>query len=134
MERETHTKMVSVLGEVSFERQRQHGLWGAQDLDPIEWLSILSEEFGEVGREVVESHFKKRDVDPNYREELVQVAAVAVSAIESYDRSREGRGVAWGVRLSGRTHYDLTETTANALVKETRAMGHYAVAFRAPTI
>jgi NTP pyrophosphatase (non-canonical NTP hydrolase) len=75
-----------VLLEVSEERSRQEELWGEQNHDPARWLAILGEEFGEVAKEIADGRavgFLARA----YRAELVQVAAVAVAAIESLDRN-----------------------------------------------
>ena len=69
-----------ILENVFDERKRQHSKWGQQDHDEDRWMVILMEEVGEVARAVFE------DDPANYREELVQVAAVAVAAIESFDR------------------------------------------------
>ncbi len=93
-----------ILCEVLRERYRQDSKWGQQDHTFAVWLMILSEEFGEVAKEANEYHFAKvktvQDIvnktlrGRNYREELIQVAAVAVAMVESYDRNegtvREG--------------------------------------------
>lgn len=71
-----------VLWEVATERKRQDERWGQQDHSGEKWFRILGEEVGEVAKAINE-----HDVD-NYREELIQVAAVAVSAVESLDRNR----------------------------------------------
>lgn len=83
--------MIYVLEEVREERVRQDAKWGQQDHHPTEWLSILGEEFGEVCKAVCEAHFKYENGETweNYREELIQVAAVAVSMVQSYDRSKK---------------------------------------------
>ena len=73
-------KMQKVLDEVRLERVQQQTKWGQQDHSAPMWYGILGEEVGEVAR-----GFLERDMD-NYREELVQVAAVAVAAVEAYDR------------------------------------------------
>ena len=67
------------------ERLRQFSKWGQQDHDEDRWMVILMEEVGECCKAIQEE-------DPaNYREELVQVAAVAVAAIEAFDRKfRDG--------------------------------------------
>jgi NTP pyrophosphatase (non-canonical NTP hydrolase) len=67
-----------VLDDVFKERQRQNKKWGEQSHDPGTWLAILSEEIGEVSRGILG--------EPGLREELVQVAAVAVAWIENLDR------------------------------------------------
>lgn len=70
-----------VLGEIIDERHRQDRKWGQQNHHMYKWLSILGEEVGEVNKAVLEN----TDVN-NVRSELVQVAAVAMAAIESFDR------------------------------------------------
>lgn len=70
-----------VVSEVKIERARQNKKWGQQDLQPAAWLAVLGEEYGEVCRAVCEGDTK------GYREELVQVAAVAVQMIECLDRN-----------------------------------------------
>jgi hypothetical protein len=73
-----------VLDEIETERERQINKWGAQDHYPQMWYAILGEEFGEVGKEIAESHVKEFDVAA-YRKELIQVAAVAAAAIQCID-------------------------------------------------
>ncbi len=70
--------MEEILQEIRDERARQDAKWGSQrHLPPYTWMTILMEEVGEVAQAAL-----KRD--PNYATELVQVAAVAVAALESY--------------------------------------------------
>jgi hypothetical protein len=87
-------KMNYIFKEIKKERYRQNELWGEQNHSSIEWLGILGEEYGEVCKAATDMHFKKiyKDVDcpdelQEYREELVQVAAVAVQMIECLDRN-----------------------------------------------
>lgn len=98
--------MENILNEIKAERQKQNEKWGQQDHSPIEWIAILSEEVGEASREAVDFHFENglenlkkqhqiisineilKDRLSKYREELIQVAAVAVQMIESLDRNR----------------------------------------------
>jgi NTP pyrophosphatase (non-canonical NTP hydrolase) len=69
-----------VLQEVYVERTKQDNQWGEQNHHPIKWLAILGEEVGEANHAVLE-HDRH-----NYREELIQVAAVAAAMVESFDR------------------------------------------------
>jgi len=81
---------MGVLTEVLNERRAQEHKWGQQDHSPAEWLMILGEEVGEANKAALEKHFGydgKKDY-PEYRAELIQVAAVAVSMIESHDRNQ----------------------------------------------
>ena len=66
--------------DVLTERHRQDKKWGVQVHDPVSWLVILGEEFGEVAKAICEKDERE------YRKELVQVAAVAVAAVEEFDR------------------------------------------------
>lgn len=83
MNEEQISKMARVLGEVYAERNDQHVKWGEQNHDPAYWVSILGEEFGEVCRAV-----QSGDME-NYREELIQLAAVAAQMVECIDRTAE---------------------------------------------
>lgn len=87
--------MLGVYADVLNERMRQNQLWGKQDHDPFIWLTILGEEYGESCKAALqachalsskETQGTYRDKLSHLREELVQVAAVAVAAVESIDR------------------------------------------------
>lgn len=71
-----------VLQEVAKERERQNTKWGVQRHNPLTWLAILGEEVGEVNKAVLENIFSRKGLE-EYRQELIQVAAVAVAAVES---------------------------------------------------
>lgn len=94
-----------ILNEVLQERIRQDTKWGIQNHSIIEWQPILMEEVGEAAKEAVDFYFEnpfinavgemqpvlKNDVVQsirleNYRKELIQVAAVAISMVECQDR------------------------------------------------
>lgn len=99
--------MNKILGQIRAERERQNEKWGVQNHKPVEWVTILTEEVGEVAKEACDHHFKNpflniitgevRDIEENdiiqkirlkdYRKELIQVAAVAIQAIECLDRN-----------------------------------------------
>lgn len=76
---------VTAIKEVLAERSRQVELWGQQDHEPALWLAILTEEVGEVAKEVAERFHTQPH--SNYRTELIHVAAVALAAVESFDRN-----------------------------------------------
>lgn len=76
------TKSDVVLEMVANERQAQLEKWGKQDHDPFAWMTILGEEYGETCQEALRMHFGAKD-DSDYIEELIQVAAVAVAAVEN---------------------------------------------------
>ena len=72
-----------VLEDVAFERMRQDERWGEQNHEDFVWGAILGEEVGEVSRAMLEDRF---GAGSNLRDELVQVAAVAIAWIECIDR------------------------------------------------
>lgn len=78
---------VEVLNEVASERARQDARWGEQNHEDLVWGAILGEEVGEVSQAMLEDRFGRGG---NLREELLQVAAVAVAWVECIDR-RAGR-------------------------------------------
>lgn len=71
--------------DVMRELQRQHEKWGLQNHGVVQWMLILSEEFGEAAKEANEAYFRNKPTE-DYRKELVQVAAVAINAIATLDR------------------------------------------------
>lgn len=81
--------------EIRRERARQDAKFSEQNHDPMIYLAILTEEVGEAAKAALHA---KNDFRPGsgwnmamlqaYREELVQVAAVAVSMIECLDRNK----------------------------------------------
>ena len=69
--------MSDIMQRIIDERRRQNAKWGVQRHLPVVWSAILAEECGEVAKASLEN-------DPSaYVTELVQVAAVAVAALES---------------------------------------------------
>lgn len=67
-----------ILRAILVERRRQDTLYGERnDHPPERWLVILMEEVGEVSNAVLE-----KDLEAYYNE-FVQVAAVAIAALES---------------------------------------------------
>lgn len=80
-----------VLAELKTERERQQVKWGEQNLDPAIWLMIIGEEVGEANNAALEHLLGNKPDLSDYRAELVQVAAVVVHAIESFDRQQRNR-------------------------------------------
>ena len=78
-----------VLEKVKDERKRQDRKWGQSNHSPLQWIAILAEEQGEVARAIIDGRTPDYE---NYEEELIQVAAVCVAAVESLHRT-EGREV-----------------------------------------
>ena len=85
---------VNVFRDVAEERRSQDAKWGAdRSLHPSLWLTILVEEVGEVAEVILDdmngvaiASDDDLTVEDRLREELVQVAAVAVAQIEQLDR------------------------------------------------
>ena len=74
------------VADVLAERERQDAKWGEQN-HPIEtWMLILMEEVGEMSKAALENR-----PEDEVRSELVQVAAVALSMLESFDRQAAKR-------------------------------------------
>ena len=91
----------TVLDDIVKERRSQNQKWGEQNRTPVEWIAILSEEVGEASREAVDLHFSNIPKDSelrgselrnkrisDLRNELIQVAAVAIQAVENIDRDQ----------------------------------------------
>lgn len=64
------------------ERHRQEEKWGVQRHSWPEWITILTEEVGEAAQEACNEHFHDHGDLSRMKEELVQVAAVAVAMVE----------------------------------------------------
>lgn len=80
---------------IELERGRQISMWGDQQHTHEHWLSILTEEVGEVARALNDD----KDKD-EIRKELVQVAAVAVAWLEDgYRKTGEGKTTCVGVAI-----------------------------------
>lgn len=80
--------MEDIFEDIRNEKKRQDIKWGQQDHNPFVWLAILGEEVGEVNKAALENFWDDEDME-DYRKELVQVATVAIAAIESYDRTND---------------------------------------------
>jgi NTP pyrophosphatase (non-canonical NTP hydrolase) len=70
--------------DVLEERGRQTETWGVQSLSWPEWILILTEEVGGAAQAASVVHWNGAKLD-HLREELVQVAAVAVQIVEAID-------------------------------------------------
>lgn len=84
----------AIYKEIAAERKKQDEKWGQQDHHPFMWLAILGEEVGEANKAALETHFAGYDTKGDYseyREELIQIAAVAVAMVECHDRNRKAK-------------------------------------------
>lgn len=72
--------MENIFKEIKGERESQDKKWGKQLHHPIMWCAILGEEVGEVNKAALEDNWDE------YKNELIQVAAVAVAMVECLER------------------------------------------------
>lgn len=80
------TAMLVARRLINEERERQDSRWGEQDHDPITWMSILTEEVGEAAHAANENKWNEQSLD-DFKNEMVQVAAVAQAIIECLERA-----------------------------------------------
>ena len=73
---------------INKERYSQNAKWGIQRHHYFKWNTILGEEVGEVNQASLDIE-NGIDTEEHLIEELIQVAAVAVSYIESIWANRE---------------------------------------------
>jgi NTP pyrophosphatase (non-canonical NTP hydrolase) len=71
--------------DVDAERDRQEARFGAQRHAWPVWAAILGEECGEVAEACLHAHWGGSGDLAHLREELVQVAAVAIQMVEKID-------------------------------------------------
>ena len=93
--------MMAVFEQIVLERLRQEDLFrqgkfnytcASPVADPSRKLAILTEEVGEVAKEVLHldsKHHNQKQVRANLRAELIQVAAVAVGWLQSLEPDKE---------------------------------------------
>jgi len=80
-------KQRELILEICQERDRQDEKWGEQNHHPDIWMNILMEEVGEASNACLGARFANRTYYP-YREEMIQIAAVALAALESFERNK----------------------------------------------
>ena len=78
--------------EIINERTLQDKKWGKQNHSSFVWLAILGEEVGEANKAILQSNY--------YRNEMIQVASVALAAIESLDSLHEEGEVGQNLKKS----------------------------------
>ncbi|CAB5533221.1 MazG-like family protein [Providencia hangzhouensis] len=78
----------NAIKDVIAEMNSQDIKWGAdRDLSPFIWASILGEEVGEFNQAILHDYYGGKFAGTS-RDELVQIAAVALQIIEYYDRQK----------------------------------------------
>lgn len=75
------------LRSVLAERVHQDRKWGEQNHDPFAYLTILTEEVGEMAQAALHARFGGPAAE-KLREEAVQAAAVALAIVECLDRGK----------------------------------------------
>lgn len=79
--------------DIDTERDAQDAKWGSQLHSMPVWSAILTEECGEVAEAALRVEFHGQDDHlAHLREELIQVAAVAVHMVEKIDSDHWVRG------------------------------------------
>lgn len=76
---------MGALEDVVAERARQDAKWGEQNHDPFTYLTVLTEEVGELSQAALHARFGGPAAD-GLRTEAVHVAAVALAIVECVDR------------------------------------------------
>lgn len=79
--------LTPALQDILAERQRQDNKWGEQNHDPFTYLTILTEEVGELAQCALHLRYGGGKA-AGLREEAVQVAAVAMAIVECIDRGK----------------------------------------------
>jgi hypothetical protein len=79
-----------VLEQVAEERRQQDAQWGA-DFDDArawrEWLSLVHEHADRAQKALPRPNVPRSGDPDDYRRQLVAIAAIAVAAVEAYDRA-----------------------------------------------
>lgn len=78
----------AVLDEVANERAKQDRKWGVQTHPASTWLTILTEEVGELAQAILEAGAGDPKDLSDMRTEAIQSAAVAVAIVEAIDAGR----------------------------------------------
>ncbi len=83
-------RMRGLLLEVNRERDRQDAKRGKDhDHDPLTWSAILTEEVGEVAQAALKLRWEGGNIN-RIRDELIQVAAVALAAVQHFEAGSTG--------------------------------------------
>ena len=80
-------RTTEALASVLAERVNQDLKWGEQNHDPFTYLTVLTEEVGELAQAALHTKFGG-DKASGLRTEAVHVAAVALAIVECIDRKK----------------------------------------------
>lgn len=79
-----------VIKQITAERKRQIKKFGSQSgVSTYKWLTILMEEVGEAAEAALDIEHGKISDQMSYRNEIIQVAAVAVQILEHLNKTNE---------------------------------------------
>lgn len=87
-------RQAGVFREVAAERDRQDSKWGGPDHDdehePEDWLIFIEQRAARAGEMIGCPEEEQPEIrsDAEYRRQLVQIAALAIAAVESLDRKK----------------------------------------------
>lgn len=92
-ERQWHTLMEQdrALTAVREECAHQLAVWHGDDHPPVVWLGIITEQVGQAASAILSPHAAS---EAETEKQLIHIAAVCVSAIESLRRRNAGRFMA----------------------------------------
>lgn len=80
----------SIFEDITKERVRQDEKHGWQKTHGRHlnewWLAILMEEVGEASEEMIELHFEGKESEADLRDEVIQIASVAIAWAEAIDK------------------------------------------------
>lgn len=80
----SYADTAAVIVALFAERKRQYEKWGEQNHDDLVWYAILGEEFGEIGKALIEG--PTEDIEA----EVTHVCAVAFQWREAIERAKVG--------------------------------------------
>lgn len=84
--------MKEFFDKIQAECDKQDAKWGVRNQHPLVWLSILSEEVGEVSKEINEAGFNTDNLMlHHYEKELVQCGAVICQMLKNIHHYHENQ-------------------------------------------
>lgn len=92
MTMEFHEAQQRAIQDILQERARQERKWGEQNNDPFVYLTVLSEEVGELAQAALHTRFGGDKADGLYTE-AIHTAAVAMAIVECLLRNKWRWGV-----------------------------------------
>lgn len=81
---------VAIPADVRTEMVQQHRRFGAS-ASRERWITVMTEELGEIARAYLHQDVEARPVEMSSREELVQLTAICLRALDDWDESDDGQ-------------------------------------------